>query len=113
MLLTWLFQTHEDCFSRKREKGKHVLEDHVALECVSREEDGEEVCLGPNTQDIPVHNFMQAEFWLEVVKHKAINSWKRAGMKPESGPDSPMAAELLLVPWGRGEPVPAGAAGNS
>lgn len=74
MLLTWLFQTHEDRFSRKWEKGKHVLKDHVALECVSREEDGEEICLGPNTQDVPVHNFMQAEFWLEVVKHIAVNS---------------------------------------
>lgn len=81
MLLTWLFQTHDDCFSRKWEESEHILKDHVALEGVSREEDGEEICLGPNTQDIPVHNVVQAEFCLEVVKYKAINSWKRAGVK--------------------------------
>lgn len=81
MLLTWLFQTHDDCVSRKREKSEHVLKDHVALEGVSREEDGEEICLGPNTQHIPVHNVVQAQFCLEVVKCKAINSWKRAGVK--------------------------------
>lgn len=81
MSLTWLFQAHDDCFSRKWEKSEHVLKDHVVLEGVSREEDGEEICLGPNTQDIPVHNVVQAEFCLQVVKYKAINSWKTAGVK--------------------------------
>lgn len=37
MLLTWLFHTHENSFSRKWEKGEDVLKDHVVLECVSRE----------------------------------------------------------------------------
>lgn len=117
MLLTWLFHAHEDSFSRKWEKGKHVLKDCVALERVSREEDGEEICLGPNAQDIPVHDFVQADVQFQVVKDKAVNSWKRAGcetfhqdLAPQELPSHcpfPGAGTSQFLPGICGEP-PAG-----
>lgn len=108
MPLTWLFHAHEDSFSRKWEKGKHILKDRVALERVSREEDGEEICLGPNAQDIPVHDFVQADVQFQVVKDKAVNSWKRAGCETFHQDLAPRGLpKPLPAPWGRDHTVSA------
>lgn len=76
---TWVFHGHEDSVPRGREQGECVFIDRSVSERVSGEEDGQEVRLGPNAEDIPVGHLVQTNLQLQAVENVAIDAVHEVG----------------------------------